>query len=61
MLEGVENLFESEGISRLAVGYFPDVSVRAGANFLGESVACEDVRLNFLGHFLCALDLNIIL
>lgn len=52
VLEGVEDLFEGEGLVGFAVGNFPDVAVGAGADFFGEGVAGEDVGLNLFSHFL---------
>ena len=52
VLEGVEDLFEGEGLVGFAVGDFPDVTIGTGANFFGERVAGEDVGLNLFSHFL---------
>ena len=52
VLEGVEDLFEGEGLVGFTVGNFPDVAVGAGADFFGERVTCEDMGLNLFSHFL---------
>ena len=52
VLEGVEDLFEGEGLVGFAVGNFPDVAVGAGADFFGEGVAGEDVGFDLFSHFL---------
>ena len=52
MLEGIEDLFEGEGLVGAAVGDLPHVSVGSGTHLLEQRVPRQHMGFYFFSHFL---------